>query len=210
MTENITTSQNSAVKELCASRAAIKVQSGAALYSKLAKTTLLFVMVSSPSVRWISRIGKIEKAWTFVGANLPIASTICMGWLQSLAALLTHSRALLALKKGIAEERIDLRTRILLCIVLVCFETYHGNNPGATSQIFAGIEMIGQYMRNRAIAQLSNEGHLYPALDEGILMLFAILEVQVSANSSEDCLPWRQLLAPGTFCLDETSSKSAD
>jgi hypothetical protein len=69
---------------------------------------------------------------------------------------LTGNRAILALQKGILEKRIDLRTRILACILFTCFESYHGNNEEVASQIVAGTEMISEYLRTRAMEERSH------------------------------------------------------
>lgn len=96
-----------------------------------------------------------------------------------------YHRAILSLKKGIMEKRIDLRTRILACILFACFESYHGNNDEAASQIVAGIEMIGEYLKIRAAAQRSQDTYSYPPMDNAIFMIFAIMEVQAMSYGAK-------------------------
>lgn len=89
-----------------------------------------------------------------------------------------RNRAILALKTGIAEDRIDLRTRILACVLFACFESYHGNKNEAVSQIFAGTEMVGEYLRVKAAEERGNTTLSRPGLEESIYMTFVVVEIQ--------------------------------
>jgi hypothetical protein len=85
------------------------------------------------------------------------------------------------LKKGITEKRIDLRTRILSCVLFACFESYHGNNDEAVSQIIAGTEMAREYLKVRTAEERSHATYSHPPLEDAIYMTFAVVEVQAMA-----------------------------
>jgi hypothetical protein len=105
----------------------------------------------------------------------------CFRILYILDGSLTVNRAILALKRGIKEERTNLRTRILACVLFACFESYHGNKNEAVCQIFAGTEMVGEYLRIKAAEERSNATLSRPGLEESIYMAFAVVEVQALA-----------------------------
>jgi hypothetical protein len=94
------------------------------------------------------------------------------------------------LKQGIAENRIDLRTRVLVTLLFACFECFDGNNDEAVSQIVAGTEMVGEYLRVKATEERSHATYACPRLEESIYMTFAVAEVQAMAYGARkryDC-----------------------
>lgn len=76
------------------------------------------------------------------------------------------------------EKRIDMRTRILACILFACFEAYHGNTNEAVSQMVAGTEMVREYMGARAAWEHPQAACYVPPLEEPVYMIFAVVEVQ--------------------------------
>ena len=49
------------------------------------------------------------------------------------------------------------------------------------SQIVAGTEMVGQYLRVKAMEERTNAIYKYPRLEDSIYMTFAVAEVQAMA-----------------------------
>ncbi|KAE9363550.1 hypothetical protein N431DRAFT_550357 [Stipitochalara longipes BDJ] len=101
-----------------------------------------------------------------------------------------YHRAIIALKKGIAENRIEPKTRILASILFACFESFDGNTDEAASQIVAGTEMVGEYLRTRAMEELSHTPHSCPQLEDSIYMLFAVAEVQAIFYGTRKSKKW--------------------
>jgi hypothetical protein len=93
----------------------------------------------------------------------------------------SRHRAKLALKNGITEKKIDLRTRILSCVLFACFESYHGNDEEAVSQIIAGTEMAREYLKARTVEKRSHATYSHPPLEDAIYMTFVVVEVQAMA-----------------------------
>ncbi|KAL2075923.1 hypothetical protein VTL71DRAFT_866 [Oculimacula yallundae] len=83
--------------------------------------------------------------------------------------------AITNMRQATLSGHIDIRTKLLACLLFACFETYHGNRDVATAQVFAGIQAIDDYnvLRSQAPA-------LYPAIDEEIVRIFVVLEIQAT------------------------------
>jgi hypothetical protein len=62
--------------------------------------------------------------------------------------------------------------------LFACFESYHGNKNEAVSQIFAGTEMVGEYLRVKAAEERGNTTLSRPGLEESIYMTFVVVEIQ--------------------------------
>ncbi|PMD47437.1 hypothetical protein L207DRAFT_478524 [Hyaloscypha variabilis F] len=101
-----------------------------------------------------------------------------------------YHRAILSLKQGIVENRIDLRTRVLVTLLFACFECFDGNNDEAVSQIVAGTEMVGEYLRVKATEERSHATYACPRLEESIYMTFAVAEVQAMAYGARKSNEW--------------------
>ncbi|RDW63314.1 hypothetical protein BP6252_10859 [Coleophoma cylindrospora] len=87
-----------------------------------------------------------------------------------------YHKALMGVRKGIITNACDVRTKLISCVLFACFESYHGNNEAAVSQIFAGVEMIDECSRGR------DHGDPGAApIDDELVASFRLLEIQASA-----------------------------
>ncbi|KAL2066499.1 hypothetical protein VTL71DRAFT_2570 [Oculimacula yallundae] len=56
-----------------------------------------------------------------------------------------YAKAIRSMKQALATGEQDLRTTIITCLVIGCFEAFHGNIPLAFGQIRTGIELLNQW-----------------------------------------------------------------
>ena len=92
-----------------------------------------------------------------------------------------YQKAIVGLKQSIVAKDCDIRTKLLSCILFACFEAYHGNNEIALSQIFAGIEMMEEYSKQREKPKETPHAPCLAPIDQDIVQSFAQLEIQTSA-----------------------------
>lgn len=57
-------------------------------------------------------------------------------------ALLQYSKAIRRMRDAASKGRQDLRTTLITCLVIVCFETFHGNHESALAQVMTGLGLI--------------------------------------------------------------------
>ena len=73
-----------------------------------------------------------------------------------------YGLAIAGIRQRPTEERADIRTKLLACILFACFESFHGDSNAATSQAFAGIDMMNEYLESRQrLSQKLPASHLY-------------------------------------------------
>ncbi|CZR64930.1 uncharacterized protein PAC_14830 [Phialocephala subalpina] len=96
-----------------------------------------------------------------------------------------YGKAISSLKKAVMEKRSHITTRLLACILFVCFESYHGNNESAAAQTYAGIEMMERYSRQRSEWTPSLKTLRPPPIDPEIVEAFAMLEIQAISWTNE-------------------------
>ena len=63
-------------------------------------------------------------------------------------ALKQYSKAISCMREGLTRGNQPLRTALLGCILIVCFETYHGDHKAALSQIQIGLDLMDQWSRS--------------------------------------------------------------
>ncbi|KUJ19427.1 uncharacterized protein LY89DRAFT_716937 [Mollisia scopiformis] len=102
-----------------------------------------------------------------------------------------YDRAIVGLRN--AGPQADIRTKLISCILFACFESYHGNSETATAQVFAGIELMEQYSRQRLRPPSTTTEYVQqrggpnsksmPPLDKEIVETFMLFEIQSSSYS---------------------------
>ncbi|KAE9381976.1 hypothetical protein N431DRAFT_425527 [Stipitochalara longipes BDJ] len=90
-----------------------------------------------------------------------------------------YSMAIVEMKKAISQKTLDLRTRLIACIVFVTFEVYHRNTPSAVAQIENMSSLIGEKLRDQNIYTPTST-----AIDNELLESFRDLEIQNLVNNS--------------------------
>ncbi len=89
-----------------------------------------------------------------------------------------YNSAIVGMRRSTLKGQIDIRTKLLACLLFACFETYHGNRDAGTAQIFAGIEAIDEYNRLRTQAPCSETS--IPPIDEKLVRNVFLLEIQAT------------------------------
>lgn len=81
-----------------------------------------------------------------------------------------YGLAIAGIRKRTCERQADIRTKLLACILFTCFESYHGDIQAATSQTYAGIEMMNEYLECRQRARNENDSPTMtlPPIDQDI------------------------------------------
>jgi hypothetical protein len=103
-------------------------------------------------------------------------------------ALKHYSIAIQEMRANVSNGKQDLRTTLILSILVACFEAYHGNYESALAQVYTGQELIAGWTATQR--KLSDGGFLSPSpstIDDEIFRAFHTLEVQAITHT--DYLP---------------------
>ncbi|KAN0121988.1 hypothetical protein V8E51_000314 [Hyaloscypha variabilis] len=90
-----------------------------------------------------------------------------------------YSMAIVEMKKAISQKSLDLRTRLIGCLVFVAFEVYHRNTPSAVAQIESMSLLIEEQIREQNIYTPTST-----TIDNELLESFRDLEIQNLVNNS--------------------------
>lgn len=96
-------------------------------------------------------------------------------------AIKEYIKAIRIMKEEVASGQPSLRTTLLTCLVIVCFEYFHGNYRLADAQIHNGIALIDNWRRSFPYAHQHPLGFSSPAPDiveDQLIQVFGQLEVQ--------------------------------
>lgn len=95
-------------------------------------------------------------------------------------ALQQHGIAIRQMRESTSAKKSDLRTMLIGCILLTCFETFHGNHQSAVMQIQSGLNLIEDWYSKVT----SNSDHLLGTsspspyiLEDEIVQAFGRLDV---------------------------------
>jgi hypothetical protein len=89
-----------------------------------------------------------------------------------------YSLAIIEMKKSISQMTLDLRTRLVACLVFIAFEIYHHNQKSAVGQIETMSALIEEQISEQNIYTRS-----ITAIDDELLESFRELEVQNLVNN---------------------------
>jgi len=94
-----------------------------------------------------------------------------------------YDKAIKQMREDIALGRLDLRTTLLTCIMIVCFESLHGNHEVARAQLQSGIALGHDWMSRQSGGSNYNPGYDSAALqiNDSLAQVFVRLEFQVSS-----------------------------
>jgi hypothetical protein len=93
-------------------------------------------------------------------------------------ALKTYSRAIANMKKDAFLENQDLRTTLLKCLVVLCFEAWTGNQELALRQMQTGISLIQEWNVDATNTDRKSSTSKSP-VDKDIIRLFDRLVLQL-------------------------------
>lgn len=92
-----------------------------------------------------------------------------------------YGKAISCLKAAIAQKKLSIRTSLLTSLLFICFETYHGNSDSASAQVYAGLEVMDQYSRQRKLEVVKPNTLIPPPIDDDIVEMFSMLEIQATS-----------------------------
>lgn len=87
----------------------------------------------------------------------------------------------------------DLATVLITCLVIICFEAFHGNNNSALSQLGIGLKMIEQAVKadgNHVSCGVSSPS--IPCVDDELIRAFIRLDMQSLYNQGIDSTIFRE------------------
>ncbi|PMD38454.1 hypothetical protein L207DRAFT_531343 [Hyaloscypha variabilis F] len=96
-------------------------------------------------------------------------------------ALEQYDKALKRMRKDISSGEQSLRTTLLICIVIVCFEAIHGNHISAAAQLQGGLALVQDWMSRQQDAHQHPQGFSSPAPDDVedyLVQTFGRMEIQ--------------------------------
>jgi hypothetical protein len=112
-------------------------------------------------------------------------------------AIKEYTKAIRIMKEEMASGRQPLRTTLLTCLIIVCFEFFHGNYQLADAQIQNGIALIDNWRRSFPYAHRHPLGFSSPAPDvveDQLVQVFGQLEIQAMCFAGDKRTPeehWR-------------------
>ncbi|PVH83544.1 hypothetical protein DL98DRAFT_513063 [Cadophora sp. DSE1049] len=103
-------------------------------------------------------------------------------------AINQYTKAIRGLREDLASGRLDLRTILISCLVVGCFEGYHGNIPLAHTQIRTGITMLHEWKKaygdKYILSWASPNTHV---IEDDLVTTFGRLEISTGyAYTDED------------------------
>lgn len=94
-------------------------------------------------------------------------------------ALQHYSKAIACMREAVARGTQPLRTTLLACMLIVCFETYHGDHKAALSQIQAGLGLIVGWFRSKSLGSGTISSNESEIIEDEIYEAFGRLDTQV-------------------------------
>jgi hypothetical protein len=88
-------------------------------------------------------------------------------------AIRQYSKAIQSMRQAALMGNQDLRTMLISCIVIVCFETFHGNHKSAAKQIMIGLDIIESKVFGKKEVDRS-----MPRVEEELIRAFERLDIQ--------------------------------
>jgi hypothetical protein len=97
-------------------------------------------------------------------------------------ALQQYKLALQHMQNAVSNGEQNLVSTLITCIVIICFETFHGNHDSAFSQITIGLRIIEQATKKESICQSYEDGissSMLSCIDADLVRTFVRLDLQV-------------------------------
>ncbi|PVH78069.1 hypothetical protein DL98DRAFT_656326, partial [Cadophora sp. DSE1049] len=92
-----------------------------------------------------------------------------------------YGKAISYMKTAIADKKIGIRTSLITSLLFVCFEAYHGNSDGAAAQVYAAVEAMEAYSKQRRVLGSKPNTPIPPPIDDDIAEMFSMLEIQATS-----------------------------
>jgi hypothetical protein len=92
----------------------------------------------------------------------------------------------------------DLRTTLITCLVIVCFETFHGNHESAVAQVRAGLDLIKDWFTKNTPSTDDGVGiksSLPSVVEDELIHAFRRLDIQAMSfpdTRSDNATPMKK------------------
>ncbi|KAH9218116.1 hypothetical protein DL95DRAFT_385887 [Leptodontidium sp. 2 PMI_412] len=98
-----------------------------------------------------------------------------------------YAKAIRGMRQALSSGNQDLRTTLITCLVIGCFEAFHGNIPLAHGQIRAGIEMLDEWKKGYGddyiLSYASPNKHV---VEDDLVTTFGRLEISTGYAYTDD------------------------
>lgn len=116
-------------------------------------------------------------------------------------ALQQYQKAIRSMRKATLNGTQDLRTTLITCLIIICFETYSGNHETAIKQAMIGLDLVEGHLAEES------HGSQVGSVEEEIFQAFSRLDIQ--AMSFLDCRPPKQHAGLTDVCQPKMDSMPA-
>ncbi|RKF50293.1 putative zn2 cys6 dna-binding protein [Golovinomyces cichoracearum] len=96
-------------------------------------------------------------------------------------ALEHYDKAIRCMRKDVEYGNQDIRTSLIICMVIICFEAIHGNYKGAAAQLQTGLAMIQDFQSQAQRKERHPQGFSSPCPDiveDFLVQSFGRMEIQ--------------------------------
>lgn len=96
-------------------------------------------------------------------------------------ALEEYDKAIKQMRADISGTKHNIRTALITCVVIICFESLHGNYESATAQLRSGIALVQDWKRSHQDTLKHPQGFSSPTpyiIEDFLIQLFGRLEIQ--------------------------------
>ncbi|CZR66688.1 uncharacterized protein PAC_16589 [Phialocephala subalpina] len=162
-------------------------------------TKLIRRSIHIPSIRYgVVAVGALGLAFAEAHSQRTISSGSIQHDITNAhhkIAVKYYDKAVKLMMEDIASGTQDLRTTLMTCLIMLCFESFHGNYPLAVAQIRTGTELISEWRSSLPDAPPSN----YPSPDpttveHELVQAFGGLSIQTFSNPDPRPMDRRQAL----------------
>lgn len=94
-------------------------------------------------------------------------------------ALQQYSKAIACMREAVAKGNQALRTTLLACMLIICFETYHGDHKAALAQMRIGLDLMTAWFQSRSRGANPTSSKVSETLEDEICEAFDRLDTQL-------------------------------
>lgn len=122
--------------------------------------------------------------------EIPKTSTdqITLANKRNVFALQQYSEAVKSMREAIFSDTPDVRTALVASILIVCFETYHGNLASAGRQVYTAMQMLEEWTAKKAYTMSDPQRISSPApgtIEDELIYTFVRLDIQAMSNNAD-------------------------
>lgn len=96
-------------------------------------------------------------------------------------ALEQYDKAIKRMRNDIESGNQNMRTTLIICIIIICFEAIHGNHESAAGQLQSGLGLIQNWKAQQRTAENHPQGFSSPApevIEDYLVQVFGRMEIQ--------------------------------